>query len=122
MHTRASFTALIGMALAVLALALLLTSDSVTALRAAALGTPPDQQSAEQGSQAVAPAPLSPVYQSINSRSTITFAYDVAGRLTQADYGLGRTIAYTYDQAGNLLQRVERRILGVYLPVVLRNR
>lgn len=53
---------------------------------------------------------------------TVTFAYDNAGRLTQANYGQERTIAYTYDAAGNLIQRVVSQMYKVYLPVVLRNR
>lgn len=35
----------------------------------------------------------------------ITYIHDPAGRLTTANYGGGKTIAYTYDAAGNLLQR-----------------
>ena len=37
--------------------------------------------------------------------STITYQYDAAGRLTGADYGAGKSIAYTYDNNGNLLTR-----------------
>jgi uncharacterized repeat protein (TIGR01451 family) len=42
---------------------------------------------------------------------SVHFTYDLAGRLTGADYGGGRTIAYTYDANGNLLQRLVQ--LGV---------
>jgi len=37
---------------------------------------------------------------------TVAFNYDLAGRLTTADYAAGKSINYTYDPAGNLLQRV----------------
>ena len=37
--------------------------------------------------------------------STITYQYDAAGRLTGADYGAGKSIAYSYDNNGNLLTR-----------------
>ena len=36
---------------------------------------------------------------------TVTYTYDEAGRLIQADYGDGRSITYVYDNAGNLLER-----------------
>lgn len=34
---------------------------------------------------------------------TVTYTYDPNGRLTKADFGGGRSSAYTYDRAGNLL-------------------
>jgi YD repeat-containing protein len=36
---------------------------------------------------------------------TVTYAYDVAGRLTSVTYASGTTITYTYDAAGNLTSR-----------------
>src|SRR5260370_26152880 len=36
---------------------------------------------------------------------TVKYSYDDAGRLTGVDYGNGKSIAYTYDSAGNLLTR-----------------
>ncbi len=36
---------------------------------------------------------------------TVQYAYDAAGRLTNATYSNGTVIAYTYDKAGNLLKR-----------------
>lgn len=33
------------------------------------------------------------------------YSYDTAGRLTKVDYGGGKTLTYTYDNAGNLLNR-----------------
>lgn len=36
---------------------------------------------------------------------TITFNYDSAGRLTTATFATNKSIAYTYDAAGNHLQR-----------------
>jgi len=37
--------------------------------------------------------------------ATISYTYDDAGRLTRADYGADKSIVYTYDSNGNLLQR-----------------
>lgn len=37
------------------------------------------------------------------SAANITYTYDAAGRLTQATYGGGKSVAYTYDNNGNLL-------------------
>lgn len=34
---------------------------------------------------------------------TVTYSYDVAGRLVRADLGGGRVVTYSYDAAGNLL-------------------
>jgi len=39
------------------------------------------------------------------SAGTITYTYDTASRLNEADYGSGNVINYTYDSAGNLLKR-----------------
>lgn len=36
---------------------------------------------------------------------TVQYNYDQAGRMIEADYGDGKTITYTYDDNGNLLQR-----------------
>lgn len=38
----------------------------------------------------------------------VTYTYDAAGRLVQADLGGGRAVAYTYDAAGNLLSVVSQ--------------
>ncbi len=35
----------------------------------------------------------------------VNYSYDAAGRLAKVDYGNGKSIAYTYDNAGNLLSR-----------------
>src|SRR4051812_11789212 len=35
----------------------------------------------------------------------VTYTYDDAHRLIQADYGNGSVIAYAYDKSGNLLNR-----------------
>ncbi len=51
---------------------------------------------------------------------TVTYTYDDAGRLVEADYG-GIHIVYTYNDAGNLLSR-QIEFDKVYLPLVLRNR
>lgn len=37
---------------------------------------------------------------------TINYSYDNAGRLTKAEYGGGTVVEYTYDKAGNRLQKV----------------
>ena len=36
---------------------------------------------------------------------TETYDYDASGRLSGVTYGDGTTVSYTYDDAGNLLQR-----------------
>ena len=41
-----------------------------------------------------------------NSVYADTYTYDAAGRLTAVTYAGGSTIAYSYDTAGNILQRV----------------
>lgn len=38
--------------------------------------------------------------------ATIQYTYDDAGRLTMADYGISKRIAYGYDDNGNLLTRI----------------
>ena len=45
------------------------------------------------------------------------YAYDDAGRLLQANYGGGQTIAYVYDANGNLTQRSATAGLGPYMLV-----
>ena len=50
---------------------------------------------------------------------TITYAYDAAGRLTQANYG-GSSIAYTYDAAGNLVGVSPGGGRRRYLPLIMR--
>ncbi|MDQ2901227.1 MAG: RHS repeat protein [Acidobacteriota bacterium] len=35
----------------------------------------------------------------------VNYSYDAAGRLAKVDYGNGKSVAYTYDNAGNLLTR-----------------
>ena len=50
---------------------------------------------------------------------TVTYTYDDAGRLIEADYG-GVQIVYDYDNAGNLLTR-KVEFENLYLPLVLRN-
>lgn len=52
------------------------------------------------------------------SEITITYTYDDAGRLAQANYG-GISIAYTYDAAGNLVG-VSPGGRRVYLPLIMR--
>ncbi|MEO8096802.1 MAG: hypothetical protein ABI811_03825 [Acidobacteriota bacterium] len=42
----------------------------------------------------------------ITSAAVVNYFYDPAGRLTKIDYGPGGTITYTYDKAGNILNRV----------------
>ncbi len=42
--------------------------------------------------------------------NVVTYAYDDAGRLIQAEYADGTIIEYTYDKAGNLIgQEVIKR-------------
>ena len=47
---------------------------------------------------------LSLIGSGFTANSTATFTYDSLNRLTQAVLGDGRTIAYTWDAAGNLVQ------------------
>jgi hypothetical protein len=49
---------------------------------------------------------------------TVTYAYDGAGRLVEANYGAIH-ITYVYDDAGNLVAR--ELTWDVYLPLVLRD-
>ncbi len=52
------------------------------------------------------------------SAATITYTYDVNGRLLKADYGNGKSITYTYDAAGNKLSKAsvaQRNALTVTL-------
>jgi YD repeat-containing protein len=52
---------------------------------------------------------------------TISYTYDGAGRLVQADYGAGWSVTYGYDDAGNLLRReVTGDSHPAYLPVIMR--
>ncbi|NLI33417.1 MAG: RHS repeat protein [Deltaproteobacteria bacterium] len=48
--------------------------------------------------------------------ATITYSYDAAGRLTEANYG-DKSIKYTYDSAGNIVKRevsaIESREAGI---------
>ncbi len=37
--------------------------------------------------------------------ASVTYTYDVAGRLIRVDYGGGKGFAYQYDNAGNLVSR-----------------
>jgi YD repeat-containing protein len=40
---------------------------------------------------------------------TVNYTYDNAGRLTRIDYGSGVSISYSYDAAGNVLNRTVSR-------------
>ena len=46
---------------------------------------------------------------------SVTYQYDHLNRLTKAEYGGGRTITYTYDPNGNLLNRT---VTGAAPPAV----
>ena len=55
--------------------------------------------------------------------TTISYDYDGAGRLTQATYDDG-SIAYEYDNNGNLLERIisgESVEQLLYLPIISKN-
>ena len=57
------------------------------------------------------------------STTTVSYSYDHAGRLTQADYGDG-AIGYTYDNNGNLLERIvsgEAAEQSLFLPIISRD-
>jgi YD repeat-containing protein len=64
-----------------------------------------------QVSEPAAPA-LAPEARPAASR-TIQYTYDNAGRLINANYGGAKSVAYTYDNAGNLLRRTGRGQSGV---------
>ena len=66
-----------------------------------------------QGSRGAGEQSSIPNIQSRTSSRTVTYTYDDAGRLVQADYGEDKGITYTYDDAGNLLQR---EVYGVETP------
>ncbi len=59
-----------------------------------------------------------------NSQSliSISYSYDDAGRLVQANYGSGVGLNYDYDAAGNLVGVSPGGEYNVYLPLVLRSR
>lgn len=50
-----------------------------------------------------APAALLLSASALAAPDTVTYTYDPNGRLTRADLGGGRSSAYTYDRAGNIL-------------------
>jgi YD repeat-containing protein len=47
---------------------------------------------------------VSPTGSGFTANSTAAFTYDSLNRLTQAVLGDGRTVTYTWDAAGNLVQ------------------
>ncbi len=51
---------------------------------------------------------------------TITYSYDDAGRLTNAAYGGGASIAYAYDANGNLLMRTVTAAGGTTYTLIYR--
>jgi len=100
---------------AVLTLLLLLGNSGSAGARTQGIGS-----EGETTSLAFSPAPRFETGDS-QSEVAITYTYDDAGRLVQADYGAGQDIAYTYDAAGNLLQReVTGASYPIYLPVIMR--
>jgi YD repeat-containing protein len=85
---------------------------------------PSEAAAAPSPTENARPALLAPPSANLASPSettTITYTYDAAGRLVQADYGEGRGVTFGYDDAGNLLRReVTGDSYPAYLPVVLR--
>ena len=47
------------------------------------------------------------IFTPLSFADTVTYKYDHAGRLTEANYGT-RAIQYTYDNAGNLIEQEVR--------------
>jgi YD repeat-containing protein len=100
-----------------LVLSLALTgAQSLAAGRAPGAGVQGSRGAGEQGS---ASAPL--LLRTSAQNRTVSYTYDAAGRLIQADYGEGASIAYTYDAAGNLVQHTTAggNYPG-YLPMIMR--
>ncbi len=52
------------------------------------------------------------------AQTTITFAYDAAGRLGMASYGSNKLLVYQYDANGNMVGITDH--LSIYLPVMLK--
>jgi len=56
------------------------------------------------GGGGVTPTPSAPTLTPTAAyKSSVTYAYDNAGRLIQAEYANGLIIKYTYDKGGNLI-------------------
>lgn len=105
-----------------LLITLLLTGGGAGAMAAGGPGNAgsgvPAIGRAPHSSSALLPSPID---QSTDAQSTtVTYTYDAAGRLIEANYG-SVAITYGYDNSGNLLQRtVTRTSRQLYLPLLLR--
>ncbi len=51
----------------------------------------------------------------VAAAGTVIYTYDASGRLVGADYGVGRSVAYAYDDSGNLLSRTV--VGGLPIPI-----
>ena len=100
----------------VVALALLLVVGAGVQGSGGAEGQGSPSAALRTGEGAAAQSPISNIQYPTSSR-TVTYTYDDAGRLIQADYGGGAVLDYAYDAAGNLLGRGR---YNVYVPLVLR--
>jgi len=74
------------------------------------------QGAGEQGSRgAEAQSSIS----NLQSPTSISYAYDAAGRLVSANYGGGVGFVYSYDAAGNLVGVSPGGGYSLYLPLAL---
>jgi YD repeat-containing protein len=96
----------------VLLSALLLTAAVLVKDSLAGAREPGSRGAQEQGSILLQTSTPQHLPASTQSR-TVTFSYNDAGQLVGVDYGEGKGITYTYDAAGNLLQR---EVYGVATP------
>jgi len=90
------------------ALLLLLGSGA----RVAAVGT--------AGERWLALAPVEASKGAGSQARVLTYTYDGAGRLNQADYGGGSTLTYVYDATGNLVRVSPGGGVELYLPLAAR--
>ncbi|MBI5651077.1 MAG: RHS repeat protein [Chloroflexi bacterium] len=73
-----------------------------------------------RAADARAPTPTPRARRAPNAR-TITFTYDNAGRVTEANYGSGSRIAFTYDFSGDLTAMQTFAVdLRIFFPVILK--
>lgn len=78
------------------------------------------QMNADAPARAPTPTPRARAARAPNAR-TITFTYDNAGRLTEANYGSGTRITFAYDNAGDLLtMQTLAADLRIFMPVILK--
>jgi YD repeat-containing protein len=79
---------------------------------------PPQNDARAADAPALAPTPRAP--RATNAR-TITFTYDNAGRVTEANYGSGTRVTFAYDFSGDLTAMQTFAVdLRIFFPVILK--